>query len=96
MKLRIEMCSNFVFLTYNSRLKRTFVNVMLIDPYYYDVQFALFKSTKFFDDKDYKKQNDVMVKNIMYCTKKKAKDTDFLVKLLTQYVDTIAPAIELK
>lgn len=37
-----------------------------------------------------------MVKNIMYCTKKKAKDTDFKVKLLTQYVDSIADPIELK
>lgn len=37
-----------------------------------------------------------MVKNIMYCTKRKAKDTDFQVKLLTQYVDVIAPPIELK
>lgn len=42
MNLRIEMCSNFVFLTYNQKLKKTFVNVMLVDPYYYEVQFALF------------------------------------------------------
>jgi hypothetical protein len=55
MNMRIEMCSNFVFLTYNKNLKKTFVNVMLVDPYYYDVQFALFQSTKSFDDKDYKK-----------------------------------------
>jgi hypothetical protein len=41
-KLRIEMCSNFTFLTHNKFTNKIVVNFMLVDPYYYEVQIAIF------------------------------------------------------
>ena len=35
--LRIECCSNFVFLTLDTKKKRVVVNFMLVDPYYEDI-----------------------------------------------------------
>jgi hypothetical protein len=89
--LRIEMCSNFTFLTHNRDTNQMVVNFMLIDPYYYDVQIGIFKSTSSFEDPiKNKKHQDVMIKNVMYCTKKSKRDTDFEVKLLTQFTSFIS------
>ena len=69
---------------------------MIIDPYQYEIQMALFQSTNNFDDQHRKSVPDIVIKNIMYCTQKKAKDTDFQIKLITQYTDFISQPIELK
>ena len=36
-ELRIEMSSNFVFLTFDKILNQTMVNVLIIDPFYKEV-----------------------------------------------------------
>ena len=40
--LRIEACSKVAFLTYDKQYKRRFVNLILIDPFFDDVQMSLF------------------------------------------------------
>ena len=61
---------------------------MIVDPFYQNIQIALFKSTKIFprDTKNFK-LDDVMVKSIMYCTKADSKDINFDVKMIVQYYD---------
>ena len=71
------------------------INVLIIDPYYKQVEIAIFQSNKCFETRKSKKFQDIVIKNIMYTTKKSKNDTDFEIKLLTQYTDFISQ-IELK
>ena len=54
-ELRIEMSSNFVFLTFDKKLNQTMVNVLIIDPYYKQVEIAIFQSNKCFESHKSKK-----------------------------------------
>jgi len=83
--LRIEMCSHFCFLTRDKKTNTNLINFLLIDPYYEHTQIALFKSHMRFPIHNSKKFEDVVIKNIVYCTKKNKNDTDFEIKCLTQY-----------
>jgi len=71
-KLRIELCSNIVFLTQNRKTDEIQLNVMLIDPYYEICQVALFKSSKRINLPKARKYQDVMIQNFLYCSKNQA------------------------
>ena len=83
--LNIEASSRFAFLTHNKKKKQFIVNFLLVDPFYGECQIALFQSSNRFDAGHFaaKKDRDVMVKNIMYATKKNTKDIDFELKIIT-------------
>jgi hypothetical protein len=82
-RLRIELCSNIVFLTQDRKDDSLFVNILLIDPYYDVPQLALFKSSQRFSFPPGKKYQDIMIKNFLYCNKAATGETEF--KCLTQY-----------
>ena len=63
-----EACSHFAFLTLNKSSQKILVNVMLIDPYYSDIQISLFQSSSFFYEKLGAKYYDIVLKSIMYNT----------------------------
>jgi|TARA_B110000285_G_C14883557_1_gene495092 hypothetical protein len=46
--LKIEMCSNFVFLVYCRKQKKILIKLILIDPYYDKYQFVVFTSKRSF------------------------------------------------
>ena len=50
---------------------RYYTNIMLIDPFYKEMQISLFKSKSYFDLKDDSKLNDVILKTILYTTERK-------------------------
>jgi hypothetical protein len=68
--LKIEASSRFAFLTYNEHDLEIIINVLICDPYYGDVQMALFQASKNkrFNSRAFfgKKYKDVMIKSIMY------------------------------
>ena len=85
--LKVEMCSNFVFLT--KHCNETFVNVLLVDPYQTPMQFAIFQSVWSFDGASGQDMHrDTIIKSLMYSTKKKADQNTFEIKLLTQYTES--------
>ena len=80
--LKIEMCSNFVFLSKQG--SHTFVNVLLVDPYHTPVQFAILQSLWSFDSETgLDMHKDTIIKSLMYSIKKKADQPTFEIKLLT-------------
>ena len=81
--MRLEMCSNFVFLTQERSTQLITLNLFLIDPYYEVPQMALIQSKRKFKF-PYRtgKYDDVMIKTILYMSQKQA---DIEVKCLTQY-----------
>ena len=83
--LNIEACSRFAFLTLNKKKKQYIVNFLLVDPFYGQCQIALFQSTRRFNSHTFasKRERDVIIKNIMYATKKNNKDIDFELKIIT-------------
>lgn len=50
-EIKDEACAEFVWTTVETKTKRIFVNVMLIDPYYDNVQISFFESSSFFEQK---------------------------------------------
>jgi hypothetical protein len=58
---------------------------MIVDPYYGETQFAIFRSTRQFAEKEYfgKKDYDVMVRNYAYTNKENEEDVDFDIKMVT-------------
>tara|TARA_B110000285_G_C15121381_1_gene617367 strand:+ start:2391 stop:2600 length:210 start_codon:yes stop_codon:yes gene_type:complete len=67
----MEASSRFAFLTAektSKKEKKINVNFLICDPYYDDIQIALFKSTKSFSSREFfgKKDKDVIIKSIMY------------------------------
>ena len=83
--LFLEASSIFSFLTLDKKLKKVIINVLIVDPYYGDTQFAVFRSTRQFDEKDYfgKMDYDVMIRNYAYTDKEDEKDMNFNVKMVT-------------
>jgi len=83
--LRIEASSFIVYLTKKTGKKGgdVHLNFMIVDPFYQNIQIAIFKSTKIFakDPKNLKLE-DCLVKTIMYCTKADPKDINFDVKMI--------------
>ena len=79
------MCSSFVFLTKKKigDEKRVLANIIMINPYLSSVKAAVFQSTKYFEKVKFHLNQDMVIKNIMFCTKKSEFDTNYKVKLLT-------------
>ena len=44
--LFLEASSIFSFLSLDKKLKKVIINVLIVDPYYGDTQFAVFRSTR--------------------------------------------------
>lgn len=61
------------------------INILIIDPYYSEIQMAIFKSSKIIQVPNQKKYQDIVIKSVMYTTKRNKIDTDFKVQLVTQY-----------
>ena len=85
--LFIEASSKFAFLTIDRFKKEVIMSLLIVDPYYYETQFAYFRSSRRFNQKDFfgKKEYDIMIKNYAYCTKENANDKNFDLKVVTQY-----------
>jgi predicted nucleotidyltransferase len=84
--LRIETCSQIVYLTLNKDKQVYTVNIMLVDPYYFPVKLVLFKSSKHFGMNLHNlKCHDMIYKVIIFSTAKNEKDENYDVKLLVQY-----------
>jgi len=81
--LRIQCCSVFAFLTQSTTSQNMNVNLLIVDPYYSDIQIAIFKSTKLISLPTHKKYQDIVIKSVMYSTRKNQNDTDFKVQLVT-------------
>ena len=73
--VRTETCSRFAFLTYNKKTRwKQQVNLILIDPFYDDIQISLYKTDKYyFCGKDGGKENDIVHKSVMYSTGREIK-----------------------
>jgi len=78
--------SRFAFLTFDKKANTVINNFLICDPYYDDIQIALFKSSKTFSQKQFygERHNDVILKNIMY------RNQDNELKIITQYPSTIS------
>jgi len=61
--LTIECCSAFAFLTttHAKPNRKTFINILLIDPYYAEPKIGLFRSIKSFESGE----QDVILRNIV-------------------------------
>ena len=46
--LKTSTCSIFAYLTIHKKYQRMHVNILLIDPYYEDMQISLIKSYRYF------------------------------------------------
>jgi len=77
-------CSYFAFITENMHNKERTLKLLFVDIFQDKVKFGLCKSTMKFD-KNNEYIRDQQVKSIIYCTMQNEFDTDYNVKLLTQY-----------
>lgn len=84
--LKIETCSQIVYLTLNVKKQVYTVNIMLVDPYYFPEKIALFTSSKQFKKNlENLKCHDMIQKSIIFSTAKNDKDENYDIKLLNQY-----------
>jgi hypothetical protein len=83
--LFLEASSIFAYLTLDKKEKQIIVNILIVDPYYGETQFAIFQSTKRFAENDYfgKKDYDVMISNFAYTNKENENDRNFDLKVIT-------------
>ena len=65
------------------------INLLIVDPYYEEIQIAIFKSSRYISIPYNKKYHDIIIKNVMYSTRKNKNDIDFKLKLVTQYPEFI-------
>ena len=57
----------FVYLTENRKTKKSIINIMVVDPFYDEVQICLFKSTSFFlKEKTEARLNNEIIKSVVY------------------------------
>ena len=79
--MKMEATSRFAFLTYDKKAKTIINNYLICDPYYDDIQIALFKASETFSSKSFfgNKNKDVIIRNIMY------KNHYNELKIVTQY-----------
>ena len=84
--MKMEATSRFAFLTYDKKAKTIINNYLICDPYYDDIQIALFKSSKTFSSKSFfgKKNKDVIIRNIMY------RNQEGELKIVSQYPSDIS------
>lgn len=84
-------CSAFVFMTLRTTNKRQqmVVNLMLIDPYFKNESFVLFKSTNSWDKEWNKLKPDEIKNTIIYSTKGTTGGVNQNIRVLLQYHDEI-------
>ena len=85
------MCSNFAYLTENTETNLLSVNILRVNPYLkspeddFKIQpsFMIFESKRFFEPFQF--HRDIIIKNIMYHTKKHKLDMNYDFKIIFQY-----------
>ena len=96
--IRVECSSHFAFLTTgrdSSNLKFNRINLVIIDPFYEDLQIALFKSNTVFDS-EILEQSDVVVGCVAQSTKGKRSDNSFGNYIWTQFPEGLIRSKMLK
>lgn len=83
--INIESNSHFAFLTFDRLKCQSTVNLIFIDTNRTEPTFKFLRSTKRIISKCSRLEEDVVIKNIMYSTKKNNMDYDYEIKILTQY-----------
>lgn len=68
----------------SANIKHNKINLVILDPFYEDLQCALFKSSNIFDS-EIMSQNDVIVKCCAQSTKGKRSDKSFSTYIWTQF-----------
>ena len=85
------MSSNFAFLTESRHSRKMYVNILQVNPYkkckdgaQLQPTFKVFRSTRYFEAFPFS-ERDIIVKNIMYHTKKHELDMSYDFKIVFQY-----------
>ena len=94
----MECGSHFAFLTAgkdSANINHNKINLVFIDPFYEDLQAALFRSNTVFDS-EILTQNDAIISSIVQSTKGKRSDNNYNTYIWTQYPQKIIRSKMLK
>jgi hypothetical protein len=73
---------------YAGDISRNRINLLVVDPFYEEIQVGLFRSNTFFDGEIFV-ENDSIIQSVVQSTMGKKRDLQFKTYIWTQYPDSL-------